>query len=732
MSNYIIKVKNPAGDEGTITSDGGFSYTNSLKEVNEGQLKITGTGEVKRGLLEIGSLVSIYRNGTLEFYGIINALTYLNAGGISADLKGYEVWLGKEKGDYSGSPWKSTPSATIASAIIGESTKLSAGTIEAGTDIDFKAEPSSSLWNVLLGLVTRTDQDIGIDYSDLTVDILNHKGSSTSVLTLNDGIQIQDLTFREAYPIANDVRVFGKGDGSNQIKSDFTSHGQDAGSKSSYGTIRKVYTDPSIVTADEANLLADKLVAKWKDPTKIYEFDVINPNQDLEVGDVITINSQTKGLTNEEIRIVSVERGVRNAQEFMTLQVTNKEYSLISKGINQYLAGIKKNSNDFETYSQGTTNILNFSDMINANNTAPLRVKAYFSENDIADEMGNLRINSFTLDYDVDPYRLGVGSANQDDVAPGVSGSSGSTAPGVSGSSGSTSPGVSGSSSSTQPGVSGESGSFYTYSDVGSDGYTTYSLSSGSWTTVARVYPGSSYLNQEILASIGIMGSSGGTEDIEIRVGNDAVYGYIEPGVTGSGATVWGTYCESFRDTSMIKVTSIPVGEVSSSSDSIFLAIRPQSGAIDLTCGLWLSTAKHSHSDGSYYANSHDHADGSYYANSHSHDDGSYSASSHSHADGSYSAASHNHNVSIGDGISDSGSLNASEVSIYLDHWDGSNWVNKYSILNTGKTIDYDVDISNGGTYPDAAGYWRVRIFTDSANPDLVQATIKCKHELDT
>jgi len=52
-------------------------------------------------------------------------------------------------------------------------------------------------------------------------------------------------------------------------------------------------------------------------------------------------------------------------------------------------------------------------------------------------------------------------------------------------------------------------------------------------------------------------------------------------------------------------------------------------------------------------------------------------------------------------------------------------------ILNTGKTIDFDVDLSNGGTYPDAPGFWRARVFTDNANGDLVQGTIKCKHELD-
>jgi len=731
MSQYIIKVENTSGLAGTVIPDSAFSYVDNLNELNEGQLRITGTGQTKRGLFEIGSKVYFYRNGSLEFVGLINSLSYLNAGGISADLKGFEVWLGKENGAYADSPWTSEASATIAAAIIGESSYLSAGTIEAGASIDLKLESSSSLYNGLSNLIRSTAQDIGIDYTNLEVDILDHKGSSTSVTTLNDRLQITDLTVRKSYPIANDVRVFGKGDGDNQIKST-GAYGQDATSKATYGTIQKDYTDPSIITQDQANNMADKLVAKWKDPVSVYQFDVINPNLNVVSGDVVTLNAQTKGLSNEEVRIVGLERGVRGSEEFLTLQVTNKEYSQKERSMEKYLAELQKGTNDTSTYMQGTTNILTFSEMINANNSAPLRVKAYFSASDITDEAGNLRVNSFKLDYDVDPFRSGVGSASETDVAPTVSGTSASTAPGVSGTSASTQPGVSGSSSNTTPGVSGDSGTFYYYSSVGTDSMSTVACSSGSWTTVATVRPGSSYLNQTLLADFTVMGSSGGDEDIQVRIGNDSVYGYIEPGSVGSGGTVWGTYSDGFRDTSMIKVTQIPVGTVTSSTHDIFIQVRPQTGAISLSCYLGIYTAKHSHDDGSYYANSHDHDDGSYYAADHDHDDGSYSAASHGHDDGSYGAASHNHSVSIGDGISDAGSVNATSVNIYVDFWNGTAWINKHSILTTGKIIDYDVDLSDGGTYPDAAGFWRARVLTNNASADLIQGTIKCKHELDT
>ena len=350
MSSYILDVTNTSGDEGTIIADVGFSYSDNLNDINKGQLKISGTGVTKRSLFEIGSTVKMYRNNSLAFYGIINGISYLDGGGISADLLGYESWLAKENGAYANSPWSSTASATIASAIIAESNYFSGGTVEAGASIDFRSEATDSLYNALQRLIKRVGQDIGIDYTNSEVDILDHKGSSTSVMTLNDGIQMRDMIVRQSYPIGNDVRVFGKSEGETRIKSDNGSYGQDATSKSTYGTIRKDYIDNSVTTAGEANAMADVLVAKWKDPVKIYEFDVMNPNQALVCGDVITLNSSTKGLTAEEVRIVSIQRGFDGGNEFLTLEVSNKEYSKIATSVNQKIAELENQSKNLQTY----------------------------------------------------------------------------------------------------------------------------------------------------------------------------------------------------------------------------------------------------------------------------------------------------------------------------------------------------------------------------------------------
>ena len=731
MSSFIVNFTNTSGEKGTIIPDLDFNYTDKLNDLNESKVNISGTSELRRSLITEGSTIEIKRNGQIEFAGEVVGISYLDGGAVSARCNGAEFEMTKDHGEYLGSTWKNVASATIYQEVIGEFNLLSLGTIDAGVNLDFKATETSSYFNVLRNLQSKTNQDMEIDYTTtpFDVNILNHKGSTTSVETLNDGIDFSNLQVDRSLPKGNKIIVYGKGDGANQIKSEYPAHGINATSQSTFGKIVWVERDPTIVSVSEANQLADVLAIAYGVATKTYRFDLSNPSKNFVSGDVITLNAKSKNLDNEEVRIVGIERGLRSGQEYMTLQVTSKEYSKLLKTRDIVLGEIQRNNRDQQTYMQGTTNVLTFSEMINANNVAPLRVIAYLPSDYIYDEVGNLRVNEFKFHYDIDPFRSGIGSATEDNVAPNVGGTSSSTAPGVSGDSSNTQPGVSGDSSNTQPGVSGDSGNFLNYTSVGSDGLSVIACPAGSWTTVAVVWPGSSYLNQTILADFTVMGSSGGAEDIEVRIGNTGVYGYIEPGVIGSGASVWSTYCDGFRDTSMIKVTQIPAGPVSSSSHYIYVQVRPQTGAINLRCGLWLYTVKHSHDDGSYYAANHGHADGTYYANSHGHADGSYSAANHGHADGTYEAASHNHNVSIGDGISDAGSINATASTLYLDWWNGSAWINKAS-GSTGTMGS--VDLSAGGSLPDAPGFWRVRLLTNSANADLLQGTIKCKHGLDT
>jgi len=67
---------------------------------------------------------------------------------------------------------------------------------------------------------------------------------------------------------------------------------------------------------------------------------------------VITLNSQTKGLTNEEVRIISIERGIRGNEEFMSLSVANKEYSQRERTVEKAIAELENRANTIQDYDQ--------------------------------------------------------------------------------------------------------------------------------------------------------------------------------------------------------------------------------------------------------------------------------------------------------------------------------------------------------------------------------------------
>lgn len=723
MGAYIVKVTNGA-DVGTIENqiDMGFRYTDVLNNVNIAEIKISSLGSVKRGLIAMGAEVEISRNGTVEFKGLLDSIDTLDAGGENIHVSGKEIRLAQEKGAYVNSPWKATASATIAAEIIAESSYFSAGTVEAGVSIDFRLSKTQSLWGGLGNLSTKTGQDIQIDYPNDEVDILDHRGSTTSVAVLNDGIQIKNIRVSTTYPRGNDVKVYGKGDGDGQIESD-DAQGQDASSKTTYGTIREVIIDRSIISVSEANSRANLEVAKIKDPTKVYDFEVINPNAVITTGDVLTLNSQDKDLTNESVRVVGLERGIIGNKEYLKLQVTNAAYSKLVLATNQALGRIQKDNVDATTYMQGSGNTNTWGQGINAKTDFPLKVGFFLPQSYIEDEAGNSNVKEFTVSYDIDPYNNQFGTASFDGTDPQVQNNSGNTQPDVENSSGSTEPDVEDNSGSTGPTVTGNSGLNWSGTSIGSDSNTSVSCSSGSWTVVATV--NTTNTGNSLYANFYVKGNSGGPEDIQVKIKNSGE-------ITGTDSR-FGVYQDGFRDDSFTRADAVSAG-LNDLSDAITVEVYPFTGAIVVDAFLSVYESSHNHDDGTYAAASHLHSDGTYNAVNHNHADGTYNAANHGHPDGTYDVnAADIDNISIGDDVSEAGSVNAVSVNLYLDFYNTgtSTWDNKHSILATGLTIDTDVDISNSGTYPDAAGFWRVRVEPITVNADFAQATVKLRNAVD-
>ena len=753
MGSYIIKATNLVPETGTVVADAGFYYTDVLNDVNEAEIKISGTSATKRSLLVIGSEIEISRDGTMEFLGFIDDIDYFEGGTVVFHASGYEIWLAKENGDYANSPWQSIASATIFNDILIESNYLSVGTIEAGFAIYFRLSTSQSLWNGITNLAKKTTQDIQVDYVTKEIDILDHRGSATSVGTFNDNISIKNVRVNFAYPLGNHILVFGKGDGINQIKGT----AEDAASIAAYGRIKRTIIDLSIISTGEANKLAIAELALMKDPPKIIDFEFVNPNENVSTGDIITLNAEE--LSEEEVRIVGLERGVRGNNEYLTAQVTNPALKQLMKTRNKILGQLKKEQIDEGSYMQGSTVINTWGAGINAKTDYPLKVGFYVSAG-FKDEANNLQINSIEVDYDIDPYNQQYGTASFDGTDPQVQNTSGDTEPDVENSSGSTAPSVSGTSSNT-----------LLTSDQGIDTFAENVTTSWDLILGEAISGTFSFVYVDIEIEHDAW-SGNDTFGIEIQLG-------AEVKVTDLDLTYSSVY-GPFKKTYVVPIFASTTGTI-----NVYMY---SAGNNDYKGGLHVYGTDETHS----------HGDGSYAAANHGHTDGTYNAADHGHPDGSYDINSADlDNISIGDGVSEGASVNATSVTIYLDYFENKaitnnegsgagvviemadtgtitagdvvyfdgrvsgnaewatvasvvpnvsitctiatnksagdfvTWTNKHSVVNAA-TIDEEIDISDSSTYPDVFGYWRIRIDPNSANSDFIQGIVRLKFHIDS
>jgi len=713
-----------------------FAYDFKLNRTSNFQVALDGITSEYLNEYDTENEIKIYRSGVLEFRGIITLQKSLIAGGVVLSGLGIEIELTDNKSPMVGSAisrvWNSTSDHTIFSTLITSVTGWDVDvTNSTGSNLaSFRTTASESVWNAVISLITQTGKDIYIDQENKKVYLYDEL-TRESKFSFIEGKNARNITRTKSRSKAGKVIVYGKGDGENQI---IGSHGA--------STPVETVIDRNIISETEANARAVTEYNKLNPNPKSYKLTPIYSNG-LRLGDSGQISSNSAKI-NEEVDLVRIKRVVSNlGKEEISIEVTNPENRQAKKTRADELNKQEANYRQSQSSMQGSGNTLTWAGLINGNNTAPLNLTFNVPSNYIENEAGNIQINSFTLDFDIDKFRSEIGTASEDNVAPDVLNSSGNTAPSVSGSSSNQSAGVSGSSANQSAGVSGTSENqgaseqgyaFSGYNDRIEDDM------DGSWNNASTsINLGSSnYLFHGIFASfsiISVMGSGSFSLDVDLYVrAYNSDGGEYYPDSDGIRVL------QRMEVDDDVAITTCPSMYIhvpkNWSSENIKLQFKSDNVSSDIERAnmtySYHGSEGHTHGDGSYSGDSHAHSDGTYSGDSHAHSDGTYSADSHGHSDGTYSAESHKHNVVIGDEVSDAENLNASSVDIHLDYWNGSSWdEDKHTILNTNKTLDTDVDLSNGGIYPDNSGYWRVRIYTDNATADLIKSIVKIKHNLE-
>ena len=690
MSYFVVQVGNIS-----IKNLVRLKYTRVLNEISEFEFFVDGTTSTERTELVKGATVEIYRNGTLEFDGKIRTVRYSQGGGVLC--RGYCTLEVMARDEYAtATTWKKATETTtsIFQDILGFSSTWTYGTISASAvAMDFRVSDTQTVWNALGSFLTQSGYEIVPNYSTKKIDLVASAGTSNSFL-LNEGTNITNVTFERRNVDVSKVEVYGKGDGDTQI----------TGSYGSGTPIRRIH-NPNIITPDQADKLAEAEYNRLKNGEDFYEFEVITPDLNIDLGDTGDLLAPSCNITSATtVAVTKIVRGIKNGIEYLSLQVTNTELRRAKRNKDSILAEAHMNQKLQSTSMQGTTNVLTFSNVRNGNNTVGCTIECPLPSSFIIDEAGNKRVLNMTLDYDIDPFNRQYGGA---------------------------------SATSDSPDVENDSGENYERSQV---------AESANWAT-----------------AISPFGSSGKILDVTPNVHGDGMYITINLRAynfsTPTSAISFGVYIYNSTD-----------GDYYPDSNGLYIVEKKERWSTD--------SDTHTHpAHRNYFVESDDMITFYGYSptvsDSHSHTvdvdvtgeitvfipidpynknievyltgDSSnsctvytyvsyYIISQHKHDDGNYNAESHNHSpISIGDAVSDAGSVNATQITVDLQRLESGSWVSHYSqnVSLSGATYGTDLDLTNGGTYPDDSGFWRVVIKTNSSNPDLIKGVVKVKHQMD-
>jgi len=668
------------------------SYELSLNGIRTFEIMADGADSALLAEYDVDKAVNIHRDSTLELTGKVEAIQNLQGGAVVMHGSGQELdFVDTKVTPDSGKQtklWTSTNDTVIFAALVamvsGWSSNVGSAT---PLSVTFRAGQSESVWDAIIRLLQHGNKDIGIDDASKTLFLKDRQGSSASVAQYIEGQNIGSVTRIKRRAAASKVIVYGKGDGQN---------GQIVGTAGSGTPVVELY-DRNIVTTAEANNRASKELSVIQNQVKNHEFRPYKTTDILAVGDRVTLTANSIGLHSEALDILSINRSILGTTEMLELEVGSPSYRIASRSVEAARAASEARAIVSNSTLQGGPNLLSFGHAINAKSGNPARFAFELAAADIQDEAGTIRVSRFRLDYDIDPFRREYDTA----------GSYGGSDPDIKNSSANTAPGVSGSVADDGPTsvVDDANGSDSTH-----DNYT-----ANTWTDLSggNVTPDSSNTQGEhVHVCFGMTHSgSGSFTVVRVRIIR----------ATNSGFTTGIVYFPREEGIRIIK----PVQSGTNTQElpvSCHIFIPENTGPNFYKVQIYPETNNWSAQQQTtwYTLSQHDHADGTLSTDSHLHSDGTYVVDKNTIS-----------GITIGDDVSDAAALSATSCTIKVDHWNGSIWVNKLTLSSQPVTPQQDVDLSSSGTLPDATGLWRVTIEPNGVSPDLVQAIVRVKHQIE-
>jgi len=312
-----------------------------------------------------GKTVQIYKNGSIDFYGVIEKTSntsqgFLRIEGVELGAKLFSQAMAS-KNEYL------NPNVTaVVADLLSNVSGITSGTITSKTVPSFRTEVNQSCLAALNKLAKLSDQDWYFSYSGATVyvNLVTHAGSVSSVGILNGGSDLGMVTKEtDDTKKVKKVTVIGAGIGSSDqeitglwgyasggspVGGDNTASGITPGD----GSAEKTIIDKSIISKDEAEERADHEYNILRLSRYVYNFKVLDADRTYDVGDVVTL---VDGITdtNADVRITNIKRIVTTTTEKLDLEVRGTGERSRSEDILSSLNLLSASKNDADTMKQG-------------------------------------------------------------------------------------------------------------------------------------------------------------------------------------------------------------------------------------------------------------------------------------------------------------------------------------------------------------------------------------------
>ena len=318
MSGIRADVEISAGVYETIRSYSKISYDIPLNGVRYFDVLVDASGADYRSDFARGRKIEFYFNEILELKGEILKRSHASTGELRLQGIGFmEKRLGNA--DCATQAFSATTTTGVVNSDTGnflsKVTGISAGTIENQTVNNFRSSVYQKVLEGISRLTELTGQDWSSDDANDELDIEDHKGSSSTIGTLTDGIDIKNVFDEEddTKKILK-ITVLGKGFGSNQV----TGSAVDGWSQ---GDAERTVINRAVDSDTEANDLAAKLLAIEKLTRFKYSFTVVDPYFSFTLGDVVTLDVPRVGLDDTNLRIVKFKRVITQASQRLMFEV---------------------------------------------------------------------------------------------------------------------------------------------------------------------------------------------------------------------------------------------------------------------------------------------------------------------------------------------------------------------------------------------------------------------------